>query len=123
MRGSGRWFVAGLENGGSTVNATGLDSAGRFLVDGMVESPSCVRDGPESAIEALARALDHVLEFTGVHRAAVRSVGLDTPGPVSAEGVISSKGATNFSGPQWRGFDVLRALEPLLARPVVLSND
>src|SRR4029434_330577 len=45
---------------------------------------------------------------------AVRGVGLDTPGPASADGVISSKGATNFSEPEWRGFDVRRALD---ARP------
>ena len=43
--------------------------------------------------------------------AAVRAVGLDTPGPASAEGVISSRGATNFSLPEWWGFDVRAALE------------
>jgi glucokinase len=123
MRGPGRWVVVGLDNGGTTNNATVLDSAGRFLVDRMAESPSCVNDGPDKAIEALARSLDQVLELTGIQRAAVRAVGLDTPGPVNADGIISSKGATNFANPQWRGFDVRRALESRLGIPVVYNND
>ena len=123
MRDRSRWVVVGLDNGGTTNNATVLDSAGRFLVDRMAESPSCVRDGPDKAIEALARSLDQVLELTGIQRAAVRAVGLDTPGPVSAEGIISSKGATNFSNPEWRGFDVRQALETRLGIPVLYNND
>jgi predicted NBD/HSP70 family sugar kinase len=123
MRDSGRWVVVGLDNGGTTNNATVLDSAGRFLVDQLAECPSCVRDGPDKAIEALGRSLDDVLELTGVPRTAVHAVGLDTPGPVSADGVISSRGATNFSDPRWRGFDVRRALEVRLGLPVVYNND
>jgi hypothetical protein len=34
----GRWVVVGLDNGGTTNNATVLDSAGRFLVDRLAES-------------------------------------------------------------------------------------
>ena len=123
MQDSDQWVVVGLDNGGTTNNATVLDSAGRFLVDQLAECPSCVQDGPDKAIEALARALEDVLDLTGIPRAAVRAVGLDTPGPVSAEGVISSKGATNFSNPQWRGFDVRSALEIRLGLPVVYNND
>jgi predicted NBD/HSP70 family sugar kinase len=118
-----RWVVAGLDSGGTTINATVLDSAGRFLVDEMAESPSCVRDGPDKAVEALAKSLDDALEMTGIPRDAVRAVGLDTPGPVTAEGVICSMGATNFADPEWRGFDVRRALELRLGLPVVFNND
>jgi glucokinase len=117
------WVVVGLDNGGSSNNATVLDSSGRFLVDRMVEPPSLVRDGPEVAIEALARAMERVLADTGIDRSAVRAVGLDTPGPASADGVISSKGATNFSQPAWWGFDVRGALEARLGLPVVYNND
>jgi glucokinase len=120
---SDQWVVAGLDSGGTTINATVLDATGRFLVDEMAESPSLVRDGPDKAIEALARSLDDVLELTGTPRAAVRAVGLDTPGPVTADGVISSKGATNFANAEWRGFDVRRALEVRLGIPVVFNND
>lgn len=123
MLDSNRWVVAGLDSGGTTINATVLDSAGRFLVDEMAESPSCVGAGPAPAIEALAQSLDDVLERTGVPRENVRAVGLDTPGPVTADGVISSKGATNFAGADWCGFDVRRALEVRLGIPVVFNND
>jgi glucokinase len=64
-----------------------------------------------------------VLDLTGVPLKAVRGVGLDTPGPASADGVISSKGATNFAQPEWRGFDVRGALEARLGLPVVYNND
>jgi glucokinase len=123
MRNPDRWVVVGLDNGGTTNNATVLDSAGRFLVDRMAESPSCVQDGPGHAIDALARSLDQVLRLTGIPRSAVRAVGLDTPGPVSADGIISAKGATNFSDPGWRGFDVRGALEIRLGLPVFYNND
>ena len=51
-----QWVVVGLDNGATSNNATVLDAAGRFMVDRMCEAPSCVRDGPEQAVEALARA-------------------------------------------------------------------
>ena len=69
------------------------------------------------------RASTQRSQVTGNDRANVRAVGLDTPGPASAEGVISSRGATNFSLPEWWGFDVRGALEPRLGIPVVYSND
>jgi glucokinase len=117
------WVVVGIDNGGTSNNATVLDASGRFLVDRLVELPSLVTEGPEVAIDAMARALDNVLDLTGVPLTAVRGVGLDTPGPASADGVISSKGATNFAQPAWRGFDVRGALEARLGLPVVYNND
>jgi glucokinase len=117
------WVVVGIDNGGTSNNATVLDASGGFLVDRLVETPSLVTEGPEVAIDAMAQALDNVLELTGIAPEAVRAVGLDTPGPASADGVISSKGATNFSQPEWRGFDVRGALEIRLGLPVVYNND
>jgi glucokinase len=117
------WVVAGIDNGGTSNNATILDASGRFVVDRLVETPSRVTEGPEVAVEAMAGALDNVLELTGIAPEAVRGVGLDTPGPASADGVISAKGATNFAQPEWRGFDVRGALEARLGLPVVYNND
>jgi glucokinase len=117
------WAVAGLDIGGTTINATVLDSAGRFLVEAMAESPSFVQEGPDKAIDAMARALDDVLALVGLPRSDVRAVGLDTPGPVSADGVLSSRGSTNFANPAWYGFDVRRALEVRVGLPVVFNND
>jgi glucokinase len=117
------WVVVGIDNGGTSNNATVLDGSGRFLVDRLVEMPSLVTEGPEVAVEAMAKALDNVLDLTGVPLEAVRGVGLDTPGPASAAGVISSKGATNFAQPAWRGFDIRGALEARLGLPVIYNND
>ena len=55
MRTSTNRVVVGLDNGGKVNNATVLESSGRFLVDGLIESPSLVREGPDIAIDALAR--------------------------------------------------------------------
>ena len=118
-----RYVVVGLDNGGTNNNATVLDAAGIYLVDALVEVPSRVLEGPQVAVEALVQALEKVLAATGVPMAAVRAIGLDTPGPASAAGVISSKGATNFSQPQWWGFDIRTALEDRLGLPVVYNND
>jgi predicted NBD/HSP70 family sugar kinase len=37
-----RWTVVGLDNGGTSNNATVLDASGRFVVDTLVELPSPV---------------------------------------------------------------------------------
>ncbi|WP_341719508.1 ROK family protein [Micromonospora sp. FIMYZ51] len=115
--------VVGIDNGGTSNNATVLTLDGRFLVDRLVETPSEVQAGPAAAVEAMARAFDGVLALTGVSRAQVRAVGLDTPGPASATGVISSKGSTNFSQPAWRGYDIRGALAHRLGLPVIYHND
>jgi glucokinase len=53
----------------------------------------------------------------------VRAIGLDTPGPASADGVISSKGATNFGDAGWGGFDIRGALAERTGLPVIYNND
>ncbi|ETK37482.1 glucokinase [Microbispora corallina] len=123
MADAGSWVVVGLDNGGTSNNATVLDAAGRFQVERLVETPSLVREGPAVAVEQLVLALDNVLELTGTPRSRVRAIGLDTPGPASADGVISSKGATNFVDPGWYGFDFRGALEARVGVPVIYNND
>jgi predicted NBD/HSP70 family sugar kinase len=115
--------IVGLDSGGTSNNATVLDDSGFFLVDGLLESPSRVHEGPRTAVAALAEAFDQVLQVTGVPRESVSAVGLGTPGPASAAGVLSSKGSTNFSEQAWRGFDVRGALEKVIGIPVIYSND
>lgn len=123
MPGQGQEVVVGLDNGGTAINATVLDTTGRFLVDQLVELPSRVAEGPVVAIEALAESFTAVLGLTGTAAHTVRAVGLDTPGPASADGVISMRGAVNFVDPAWRGFDVRSALEARLGLPVIYNND
>jgi glucokinase len=119
----GPWLVVGLDNGGTTNNATVLDQSGKFLVDQLVETPSLVREGPDVAVESLVASFEQVLEVVGAVPSSVRAVGLDSPGPASADGVISSRGSTNFSHPGWRGFDFRGALQERLGLPVVYNND
>ncbi len=117
------WVVVGLDNGGTSNNGTVLDEAGRFLVEQMAEMPSDVKEGPDKAIKALVDCVDVVLRLTGVPLSKVRAIGLDTPGPASADGVISSKGATNFGEAPWRGFDIRGALQERMGLPVIYNND
>jgi glucokinase len=116
-------LVVGLDVGGTSNNVTVLSPDGEFLIDHLLELPSRVLEGPEAALQALQQAYDLGLSTVGAGRDEVRAVGLDTPGPASATGVISRRGATNFSAPVWRGFDIRTALEGVLERPVVYSND
>src|SRR5258707_9501935 len=116
-------MVVGLDVGGTKTNATLLDSKGVFLNNRMVETPSRVLEGPEAAIEAMAKAIELAVGGAGVHGESVRVIGLDTPGPASANGVISSKGGTNFSGKEWWGFDIRTAVEDFFKLPVVYNND
>lgn len=115
--------VVGLDNGGTTNNATVLTLDGRFLVEGLAESPSRVQEGTDVALAAMAEAFEAVLARTGVPRSSVLAVGLDTPGPATADGVICAAGSTNFSHPSWKGFDVRTALEEELGIAVVYNND
>ena len=93
------------------------------MIDQLVELPSRVTEGPTVAIAAMRQAFDSACQLAGVNPKNVRGVGLDTPGPASANGVLSSRGATNFSDPEWHGFDVRAALEHELGLPVVYNND
>src|ERR1700759_975221 len=123
MAGQTRWGVIGVDNGGTANNGTALDAEGRFLIERLAEIPSYVREGPDKAVQALVYSVDHVLGLLDLPRSAVRAVGLDTPGPASATGVLSSRGATNFPAPEWWGFDIRGALEGRLGLPVIYNND
>jgi glucokinase len=117
------WVVVGLDNGGTMNNGTVLDAGDHYLLDQLAELPSNVREGPDKAIQALVDSVHQVLDLTGVPITSVRAVGLDTPGPASGDGVISSKGATNFGHAGWRGFDIRGALAERLELPVIYNND
>jgi len=116
-------YIVGLDNGGTANKFTVMDRAGRYLVDELIELPSRVNDGPGAALAALQEAFEAALRTAGIDRSQVLGVGFDSPGPASATGVLSSKGATNFAQREWWGFDYRTALERLLELPVVYSND
>ena len=116
-------YIVGLDNGGTANKFTVMDTLGTYLVDELIELPSRVDEGPGAALAALQEAFDAALSTAAVDRSEVIGVGFDSPGPASADGVLSSRGATNFSAREWWGFDYRTALERLLQLPVVYSND
>lgn len=115
--------VVGIDIGGTAVNATVLNGSGEYLINKLVEVPSRVSEGPEAALEAVAAVTELALLDAGHTHQDVLAIGLDTPGPSSATGVISSKGATNFAGPEWWNFDIRGAVERHMGRPVIYNND
>ena len=115
--------IVGIDNGGTKNCVTVMRGNGEFLIDELIEIPSRVTEGPAVAIPALVDTFHEGLRRTGHSPADVVAVGLDTPGPASATGVLSSRGATNFSGPEWHSFDIRAALEDALGLAVVYSND
>jgi glucokinase len=116
-------YIVGIDIGGTANKFTVIDAMGAFLIDRLVELPSLVTDGPAAAIPAMRNAFEAAVDLAGVDAARVVGVGLDTPGPASANGVLSNRGATNFSGPDWHGFDIRAALEHELGLPVIYNND
>lgn len=118
-----RGVIVGIDVGGTSNNTTVLSHGGAFLIDGMLEVPSRVLDGPPGALAALRQAYELGLSTVGRDDTDVLAVGLDTPGPAGATGVLSRKGSTNFAGQDWWGFDIRTALENELGKPVVYSND
>ena len=116
-------YVVGLDNGGTANKFTVMDRTGHFLIDRLVELPSRVTEGPTAAIAALREAFDAAVELAGIDRREVFVVGFDTPGPATADGVISVRGGTNFAHDGWKGYDFRSALEHELGLPVVYSND
>lgn len=117
-------IVAGIDLGGTAVNFTLLDSArGQFLVEGLCEYPALATQGPDVCLRQIADGLEGAARRAGAALGDIVAVGLDTPGPASAEGVLSARGSTNFAHPAWAGFDLRGRLGQRLQRPVVYLND
>jgi glucokinase len=117
-------IVAGIDLGGTAVNYTLLDSAsGRFLVEGLCEHPALSTQGPGVCLTQIADGLEMAARRAEIAVGDITAIGLDTPGPASAEGVLSAKGSTNFVHPAWAGFDLRGGLAARLQRPVVYLND
>ncbi|MFZ4508433.1 MAG: ROK family protein [Fimbriimonas sp.] len=111
----------GLDLGGNSINVATYDGT-TFGINAMCELPSLAKSGPDACVAQLVSGFELALETSGHTRDQIASVGLDTPGPASATGVISSKGATNFSQ-GWENFDIRAALENALGLHVHYLND
>lgn len=116
-------LVAGIDLGGTAINYTFVDAGGRWLIDGLCEHPARAKEGPQICLEQIASGLEVAAARAGIRVDDVAAVGLDTPGPATADGVLSAEGSTNFEHPGWAGFDIRGALAARLSRPVTYLND
>jgi len=116
-------LVAGIDLGGTAINYTVLDPDGRFLIETLCEYPARSKEGPDICLRQIVEGLDAAASCAGVSAGDITAIGLDTPGPASADGVLSAEGSTNFVHEQWAGFDIRGGLERLLRKPVVYLND
>jgi predicted NBD/HSP70 family sugar kinase len=115
--------VAGVDLGGTAINYTLVDAQEKFLIEGLCEHPALSREGPEVCLRQIEEGLNIAVRQVGLTLADVAVVGLDTPGPASATGVLSAKGSTNFVHPDWAGFDIRDSLARRLGKPVTYLND
>jgi glucokinase len=115
--------IAGIDLGGTAINYTLLTSQEEFLIDGLCEHPALSREGPDVCLKQIEEGLRLAVERAGVPSAEVVAIGLDTPGPASAAGVLSARGSTNFVHPNWAGFDIRAGLAQRLGLPVTYLND
>jgi len=115
--------VAGVDLGGTAINYTFLDQQGQFLIEGLCEHPARSVEGPDICLGQIADGLAIAAEQAGIMVQNVVAIGLDTPGPASAAGVLSKRGSTNFVHADWAGYDIRAGLERRLGRPVCYLND
>ena len=115
--------VAGVDLGGTAINYTLLNADEKFLIDGLCEHPALAKQGPDVCLQQIADGLKIAVDKAGFALDDVVAVGLDTPGPASAAGQLSSKGSTNFVHPKWAGFDIRDGLAHRLGKPVSYLND
>ena len=115
--------VAGVDLGGTAINYTLVNANEQFLIEGLSEHPARSKEGPDVCLQQIADGLAIAVELAGVSLADVVVVGLDTPGPASATGVLSALGSTNFVHADWAGFDIRGGLATKLGKPVMYLND
>jgi glucokinase len=115
--------VAGVDLGGTAINYTFLNPEEQFLIEELCEYPAKAREGPDICLQQIVDGLGVALAKAGLLRADLVGIGLDTPGPASASGVLSARGSTNFVHPHWAGFDICRGLQAKIGLPVTYLND
>src|SRR5436305_583787 len=115
--------IAGVDLGGTAINYTLVDANERFLIDGLCEHPALSKEGPDVCLRQIEDGLTLAIEKAGMRLTDVVAVGLDTPGPASAAGVLSARGSTNFVHPDWAGYDIRAGLAERLGLPVTYLND
>jgi glucokinase len=116
-------IVAGVDLGGTAVNYTLINEKEEFLIEGLCEHPALSKQGPEICLKQIEDGLLTAAKRASVALDEIVAVGLDTPGPASASGVLSARGSTNFVHADWAGYDIRERLAHRLGKPVNYLND
>jgi glucokinase len=116
-------IVAGVDLGGTAVNYTLINEKEEFLIEGLCEHPALSKQGPEICLKQIEDGLFTAAKRSNVLLDDIVAVGLDTPGPASASGVLSARGSTNFVHADWAGYDIREGLARRLGKPVNYLND
>ena len=116
-------YFAGVDLGGTAINVTLLSDDGFFRINEMIETPALVGQGPAVTLRQMEKALRQAAEVTGVPMSKIKAVGLDTPGPASADGVFSSEGPINFGHSGWASFPIREAYQQAMGLPTAYAND
>lgn len=114
-------LYVGLDMGGTDIKATVSNGLGEILVSSCEKVLSLASEGPLRTVEQLGLAADKIIAQAGGRWADVVSVGLDTPGPASLDGLLSL--SPNLKHPEWEGFAIRQAVETRLDRPTIYAND
>jgi predicted NBD/HSP70 family sugar kinase len=115
--------VAGIDLGGTAVNYTLVDGQEQFIIHELFEHPARAQEGPEICLQQMEDGLMLAAARAGIDPSEIVAVGLDTPGPASAAGVLSQRGSTNFVHPDWAGFDIRGQFAKKTGKPVSYLND
>jgi glucokinase len=115
--------VAGVDLGGTAINYTLIDEKEHFLIENLFEHPARSTEGPEICLAQIEEGLQQAVARAGISIHDVVVVGLDTPGPATAGGVLSAEGSTNFVHSGWANFDIRDGLARRLGKPVTYLND
>jgi polyphosphate glucokinase len=108
---TGRNLTLAIDIGGSGLKASVFDEDARMLTD-RVRVATPVGAPPAKVVEVLAGLVAPLGAFDRV------SVGF--PGVVRDGRILT---AANLGNDKWKGFDLARALEAALAKPVRVAND
>ncbi len=111
--------LAGIDLGGTKIEAVVVDS--RYRVLGSARMPTPTSGGPPDVAVAMALAVREACQADGIDAGALQAIGVGSPGIVDGKtGTVSS--ARNL--PSWEGtFELGPTLSGELGPPVFLGND
>src|SRR5450631_2385407 len=111
-------YVIGVDVGGTKVAAGFVNSAGEI---GAVTKVRMVSDGrPEDGANAVAGAIDHLMDLGKQNQWAIRAIGICAPGPLDPHtGVIINPPNV----PCWRNYPLAAEISRRYRLPVKIEND